>query len=269
MTTTTSRIGRSARNAAHDSRLRGVARIGLAAHGAIWLLLGVLALALAFGKRSGDTDQSGALQSLARNSAGWTLLLVLAIGLSCYALWQLVEVFKRGEEAEQRLESAVGALIYGGFAVSAFSVVLSGRTSSQAHRQQAWTARVMQHTGGRWAVGVVGAVIVVIGAVLFYRGAKRKFDENLDDARMSPRARKVVLFLGVVGSCARGIVVAMTGVLLVTSAVQFDPKKARGVDGALRALRDTPVGPWLLAAVAIGLVMFGVFGLCETRWRKV
>jgi len=72
-----------------------------------------------------------------------------------------------------------------------------------------------------------------------------------------------------VGSIARGIVVGMVGVLLITAAVQFDPKKARGIDGALRTLRDTPVGPWLLAVVALGLVMFGVFGFCEARWRRL
>ena len=61
----------------------------------------------------------------------------------------------------------------------------------------------------------------------------------------------------------------MIGVLLTTAAVQYDPKQARGVDGALRALRDTPLGPWLLAAVAVGLVMFGIFGFCEARWREL
>ena len=61
----------------------------------------------------------------------------------------------------------------------------------------------------------------------------------------------------------------MVGVLFLIAAIQFDPKKARGVDGALRALRDTPVGPWLLAAVALGLIMFGLFGFCEAKWRKL
>lgn len=269
MATTTSRIGLSARRAGRDSKFRGMARAGLAARGAIWILLGVLAVALALGKRSGETDQSGALQDLARDSAGWTLLLLLAIGLSCFALWQVVEAVKAGQQASRRLESAVTAVIYAGFAASAFSVVASGRTSSQAHRQQAWTARVMQHSGGRWAIGVAGVVVIVIGAVLFYRGVKRTFAEDLDQARMTAGTRKAVLVLGVAGSCARGVVVVMAGVLLITSAVQFDPNKARGVDGALRALRDTPAGPWLLGAVALGLVMYGLFGFCEARYRRL
>lgn len=246
-----------------------MARAGLVARGAVWLLLGVLAVALALGRRSGETDQSGALQSLAQNTGGWALLLVIGIGLACYALWQLVEAVMSGQKAGKRVECAVGALIYGGFAATAFSVVVSGRASSQEHRQQAWTAQVMEHTGGRWAVGIAGAVVFVIGAVLVYRGIKRQFEDDLDEATMSPGVRKAVVFLGVVGTCARGIVVAMAGVLLITAAVQFDPQKARGVDGALRALRDTPVGPWLLVAVAIGLVMFGVYGFCEARWHKI
>ncbi|HEX4258007.1 MAG TPA: DUF1206 domain-containing protein [Streptosporangiaceae bacterium] len=41
------------------------------------------------------------------------------------------------------------------------------------------------------------------------------------------------------------------------------------MDSALRALTRTPLGPWLLLVVAIGLVLFGAYSCCEARWRKV
>ena len=44
---------------------------------------------------------------------------------------------------------------------------------------------------------------------------------------------------------------------------------AKGVDSALRALAHTPLGPWLLVVVALGLVTFGVYSWCEARWRAV
>jgi hypothetical protein len=105
--------------------------------------------------------------------------------------------------------------------------------------------------------------------VLVVRGAKTKFDEDFPLGSMSRPARKVTRTTGLVGTIARGIVVGMVGVLFLIAAVQFDPQKARGVDGALRQIRDAPVGPYLLALVAIGLVMFGLFGFCEARWRKL
>jgi hypothetical protein len=35
------------------------------------------------------------------------------------------------------------------------------------------------------------------------------------------------------------------------------------------ALAATPLGLWLLVAVAIGLIMFGAFSCCEARWRRL
>jgi Domain of Unknown Function (DUF1206) len=43
-------------------------------------------------------------------------------------------------------------------------------------------------------------------------------------------------------------------VFLVAAAVSFDAKKAQGIDGSLRKIATTPLGPWLLIAVALGLV---------------
>ena len=40
-------------------------------------------------------------------------------------------------------------------------------------------------------------------------------------------------------------------------------------DGALLRLRNLPSGPVLLALVALGLVIFGSYGLGEARWRRV
>jgi hypothetical protein len=45
--------------------------------------------------------------------------------------------------------------------------------------------------------------------------------------------------------------------------------RSPGLDGALRKIAATPLGPWLLVAVALGLVIFGVYSCCEARWRKV
>ena len=242
--------------------MKAVARAGLAAHGVIWLLLGVLALVMAFGGRQQETDQRGALEELAQHTGGWILLLVITIGLAAYALWRLVDAFVSTDKKD-RVTGVVRFVMYAGFAVSGVEILAAGHTSSQKKKQQGWTATIMQHTGGRWLVGIVGVVIVGVGCYLAYRGLARKFEENLD---AHPRA---VTVLGVVGSTARGVVVALAGVLAVVAAVNYDPKKASGVDGALRTVRDAPAGTVLLVLVAIGLVMFGLFGCCEAKYRRV
>lgn len=68
---------------------------------------------------------------------------------------------------------------------------------------------------------------------------------------------------------ARGTVFAAAGGFAVHAAVRYDPAKAKGVDDTLRTLTQTPAGPWLLVAVAVGLVLFGIFSLAMARWREV
>lgn len=59
------------------------------------------------------------------------------------------------------------------------------------------------------------------------------------------------------------------GVFVVVAALRAQPHQARGIDSSLRALAATPLGPWLLALVATGLIMFGAFSCCAARWRRV
>jgi Domain of Unknown Function (DUF1206) len=263
----------SVRRAAQGEAMSLLARWGLAARAAIYVLIGVLAVALAFGSRRGETDQRGALQELTRHTGGMVLVWVIAIGLAAYALRRLSEavfgVAGEGKKASPRVRSFARGVIYAFLAVSAFQIASHSDAGSQAGQQELWTAKAMQHPGGRWAVGLVGVVIVVCGVVLAWEGVRRKFERDLDLRRISPATRKLVEFLGVVGTTARGAVFALAGVFVISAAVNYDPKQAGGLDRALRELADTPAGPWLLVAVAIGLVMFGVYGFAEAKWRRV
>ena len=56
---------------------------------------------------------------------------------------------------------------------------------------------------------------------------------------------------------------------LVVAAVEAKPQQAKGVDSSLRTLATTPLGPWLLVLVAIGLIMFGVYSCCQAKWQRL
>lgn len=74
---------------------------------------------------------------------------------------------------------------------------------------------------------------------------------------------------GVVGYIAKGVALAVVGVLFVSAAVQNSASKATGLDGALRSLRQQAVGPWLLTAVALGIAAYGVDSLARSRHGRV
>ena len=100
-------------------------------------------------------------------------------------------------------------------------------------------------------------------------GVRRKFATYLHTTHMSVPVRRVVEWLGVTGYVTRGIVFCVASAFLINAAVSFDPQKAQGLDRSLRKTAATPLGPWLLFAIALGLVIFGLYSWCEARWRMV
>jgi len=265
-------VSASARRASDSPAGHALARAGLIARGIIYILIGWVAILVALGQSSRQADQQGALQLLAAKPYGLVSLWLLGIGFAAYALWRLSEaafgVTGEGSGAGPRLKSLARAVIYAGFAYLTFNVI-SGAHSSQTGQQQDLTAKVMHHPGGRWLVGIVGLIIVIAGLALVVEGLRRKFMKHLQTARMSPQTRRIVERLGQTGTAARGAVFALAGVLVIEAAVTYNPAKAGGIDKALHTLRNQPLGEFLLILAAVGLVVFGIYALCEARWREV
>lgn len=263
---------RSARRASRSPAAHFLARAGLTARGVIYILVGWVAVLVALGHSSREADQQGALHMLAGKSYGLVSLWLLAIGFAGYALWRLGEaafgVTGDRPGAGPRIKSLARAVIYAGLSYLTFTVI-SGTDRSQSRRQQDITATAMHHPAGRVLVGVVGLVIVACGIVLAVEGARKKFMKYLQTARMSARMRRVVRLLGMAGTIARGLVFALVGVLVVDAALTHKAAESRGIDKALLTLRDQPFGEILMLLAALGLVIFGIYGLCEARWRKV
>jgi hypothetical protein len=86
---------------------------------------------------------------------------------------------------------------------------------------------------------------------------------------MRPAVWRAATVLGAVGSWARAVALVLVGAFVLSAAISFNPRKARGLDASLRAVADHPYGPYLLAAVALGLVCYGAYVLLEVRYRKV
>ncbi len=270
--TVTQRASGAARRASDSPAARALARAGLTARGVLYILIGWVAILVALGQTSRQADQQGALQMLAHTPYGKVSLWLLGIGFAGYALWRLSEaafgVTGDGNSAGPRLRSLARALIYAGFAYLTFKIIF-GAQGSQTRKQRDLTAKLMHHTGGRWLVGIVGLIIVIAGVTLIVEGVRRKFLKYMQLSRLSPRTRRIVERLGVTGTAARGAVFALAGVLVVEAAATHKPGKAGGIDKALLTLRNQPFGEFLLILAALGLVIFGIYGLCEARWRKV
>ena len=104
---------------------------------------------------------------------------------------------------------------------------------------------------------------IVAGGIVFLRnGITHRFERDL---RLPPNALAgVTTTLGRVGYIAKGIALILVGGLVVAGAVTYDPQKAGGLDGSLKALVGLPFGPVLLALIALGLIAYGVFWLVRS-----
>jgi hypothetical protein len=88
------------------------------------------------------------------------------------------------------------------------------------------------------------------------------FQDRLKQQQMPPGMWRAATVLG-------AVTLALVGVFVVSAAVTFNPRRARGLDASLRAVAEQPYGPYLLAGVALGLICYGVYVLVEVRYRKV
>jgi hypothetical protein len=145
--------------------------------------------------------------------------------------------------------------------------LLRGARGTQAGQQGHLAGTVMQHQGGRLLVGLVGAAVVVTGLVMVREGWSAKFLRYFGTLPVGTRGP--VVWLGRTGTVARGIVFAVTGILVVVAAWTASPGMAGGIDVAVRTLLDQPYGPALGLVLGAGLVVFGVYGLAEALWRRV
>jgi hypothetical protein len=169
----------------------------------------------------------------------------------------------------KRLGALGKAVIYGVIAYSVLKFAIGEGTRSSDKETMDLTATVMKYPGGQVLVVAAGLALVGGGVFLAYAAWKEKFRKNLELGQMHGHIRRVMVWFGKFGGIARGAVFVTGGIFLVVAAIEAKPQQAKGVDSALRVLASTPLGPWLLVLVAIGLIMFGLFSLGQARWERL
>lgn len=246
---------------------RALVGVGLVSYGAVHLMIGWIALHLAW-VGGGDASGQGALQQLAQQPFGTLLLWVVVAGFAFLVFWQVIEAGSghRDQQGRQRMIRRLGSagrvIIYVALGVSAARIA-AGAGSSSGQQEETITSRLLAMPFGRALVIIVGLSVVGAGIFLVVKGITQKFTAELDGS-----VRRWVKRLGSVGYMAKGFGMLLIGLLFEWAAVTHDPDKAGGLDAALKSLRDQPFGPLLLTAMALGLVCFGLFCFVWSRNAK-
>lgn len=260
-----------------------VGRVGWAAKGVVYLLIGVLAFTVAAGPFSesgsgGEADSKGAIVKIAEQPFGTTLLWVMAIGLLVYSTWRFVTVIlpagTGGHALLRRVGYAISGLTYVALAFTAISLARGSGSSagggeSQDSQVSGATADVLAWSGGRFLVGLAGLVVIGVGVYFLSKGLRASFENDLEHRSVGPFSWKTIRGMGRAGWVGRATMMALIGVFVTRAAIQFDPNEARGLDASLREVASSSVGMVLVYVVAIGLMLYGAFCVISTPIRKL
>ena len=267
--------GDKAEQVGDSKALEVLARVGLVAYGVVHLLLGWLALQIAWGLSGRESaDTSGAMKTLADQPFGQVLLWLVAVGLAALALWQASAVIwgyrnlEGAERVRKQITSGAKAVVFAALGYSAGAAAL-GAGSSSAQSQQQATSGVLGWPGGRVIVIVAGLVIIGVGVTAIVKGVKKSFAEEIDTSPLSPTLRTAVARLGQLGYIAKGLALGVVGGLLSYATLTFDPQQVQGLDGAMHTILAQPFGRFLLTAVALGFAAFGLFAILQSRYRRM
>lgn len=252
-----------------------LARLGYAAKGLVYLIVGLLASAAAIGTGGRTTDTSGALKTIVTQPFGKFLLSIVTLGIAGYVLWRLVQTFfdpeNRGQinakRIVQRFGYACSAIGYTGLALTAVKLIM-GSPGGDDEPIEDWTIYFLAQPFGRWLVALGGIMVIGVCIAFLFQAYKAKFRNELKLDEMTHNERIWAVSFGRFGIAARGFVFGIIGSFLVLAAIQIDGSEARGLGGALTVLAQQPFGSWILGIVALGLTAYGIYSVIQARYRR-
>ncbi len=255
-----------------SSGIKTLARLGFAAIGLVYLLMGVLALLAATGLgRGAHADREEAVLRLQDLPGGRLILGFIAFGLLGYIVWRFTQALRdtenKGADAKglgTRLWYAASGLFYGGLALTAGRLTLNGQAAKGRNASQSIAATVLSWPAGEWLLMLVGIVVVGIGLYQIYRAYAGQFQKDINASSLSAAQQRLVYRVGQVGFTARGIVLGIIGYFLVQAGQQSRAAAVGNTGDAFDLL--AAMGPAVLGAVAAGLIAYGLYMLVQARY---
>jgi hypothetical protein len=260
------------KHVAANPTLELLERLGYAVRGALYTVMGFLALKIALATPGGKaTDLSGSLVWLIGNPLGKVVLVVTIIGLLAYAIWGLVRAIydplHRGRDAKgimARLGFVTSAVSY--LAIALFALhILAGQGAASGDSTQKTVSTLLTNPLGGAVTVVLGVVAIGIGIGQFIEAYRATFAQDLKAGEMSSSERDIAIGLGRFGMAARGVTFLVIGWFLIQAGLHHAPSQAQGFGGAFLFLLAQPYGRWLLGIVALGFIALGLHSFAWIR----
>jgi len=255
------------------------ARIGYAAKGAVYALIGGLSLAAALGIGGDTTDRKELFNKILTAPFGQVLLGIIAFGLIGFAVWRIIQATKDTENAGddtkgivKRIGFFISGLIYLGFSVYAGTLIFGSSggsgSSSGSSGKELFINKLLEQPFGRWLVALVALIIIGKGIAQFWKGFSGSYNDDVKDAQVEQNVKKTYDTLGKLGYLSRGVVLGIVGVFFFIAGINANPSEAKGTEGVFNFLSQSG-GPWLMGLIALGLLGYGVFMFVKAKYKTI
>ncbi|QPC99947.1 DUF1206 domain-containing protein [Qipengyuania soli] len=249
-----------------SEKFNWLVRVGFAARGITYLLLGYLALSTAGEAKGGGAAVYDYLQEV---PFGTPLLWLMAIGLLAYAGFRLIsaigDIQHHGSDTKgllKRVGDVASGVAHLFLSYACYQFAVGEKQSSDTDGgSQEMAGTVLSMDLGSVLIGILG-IGFMVGA---FMQAKKTATASFMN-RISARAPGGVKTVGQIGHAARSIVFAIIGWSMIKGAWFSSESQIKGLGEAILSLRDNGL---LYTFVAVGLIMFGVFSLVTARYRII
>ena len=264
------------KQAAANPLLELLERLGYVVRGALYAVMGLLALGIALGAGRGQaTDLTGSLVFLISNPFGKLVLIIAIVGLSAYSLWgftrAIYDPLHRGKDARgyaARLGFVSSAVSYAATVIFALQILLHS-SGSAGDSTQKTIASILTHPGGGPLTVVIGLVTIGVAFGQFWEAYRATFKADFKGAEMSASEREMAIGLGRFGMFARGVIILVIGWFLLQAGLHHDAGQVQGFGGAFLFLLGQPLGRVVLGIVALGFVALGLHSFACARWIRL
>lgn len=259
------------------SWIKPVAKIGLAAKGTVYCLVGLLAFMSAFGiggQTSEKTDKEDVFKLIMEQPAGRVILAIVALGLLAYAVWRFVQTFLDTEDKGSKIKGIANRLSYfaSGLTYLLLSILsvklLLSKNSGGGDSQKEMVQNILDQPAGQWLLGIVAAIMAGVGIYQLWYGHSEKYKKHVDLQGLNSDASSSLIRAGKIGYIARGIVWLIVAFLFLKAALHQKASEAGDTSSAFAFVEKSSFGNYLLALLALGLICYGVLNFVRAAFEK-
>ena len=260
-----------------DSKIKKMAKTGFVAKGSVYAIAGILTFMAAFNLGGQKTGKLQVLQFLDNQTFGNILLILMGLGLICYALWRFVQsisdpenIGSDGKAKVKRAAFFISGLLYLGLAVLALMRVFGSRGSGgSGSGSSAQSSSFLASETGLIIIGIAGAAIAIAGFFQFYKAYTNDYTKKFDLTSLGEKKRREsIKKTAKFGLSSRGVILLIIGYFALQAALSSNPSQIKSTSEAFSFLRESSYGPWLMGLVAAGLVAYAIYMFLMAKYRR-